>query len=84
MVEQMSLYGSGVRAARAAEDWSDLVASLSRATAFWADLDGMHRAPLPARCQSARRICGSGKPDASGAFGSTGNSGSPVCSPSLH
>lgn len=44
MAEQMSLYGSGPRT-RA--DWADLVTSLPQATAVWADLDGMHRAPLP-------------------------------------
>jgi hypothetical protein len=40
----MSLHGSGPRT-RA--DWADLVASLPKVTAVWADLDGMHRAPLP-------------------------------------
>jgi hypothetical protein len=44
MVEQMSLYGSG---SRTPEEWGDLVASLPQATAAWADLEGMHRAPLP-------------------------------------
>jgi hypothetical protein len=44
MAEQMLLYGSGPRT-RA--EWGALVASLSQATAVWADLDGMHRAPLP-------------------------------------
>ncbi|MGH3905065.1 MAG: hypothetical protein ACRDTE_12860 [Pseudonocardiaceae bacterium] len=44
MTEQMSLHGSGLRTS---EEWSDLVASLPHATAVWADLDGMHCAPLP-------------------------------------
>lgn len=44
MAEQMSLYGSGLRTSG---EWSDLVASLPHVTAVWADLEGMHRAPLP-------------------------------------
>ncbi|HEY6422289.1 MAG TPA: hypothetical protein VIY28_03380 [Pseudonocardiaceae bacterium] len=44
MAEQMSLHGSGPRT-RA--EWGDLVASLPHAMAAWADLEGMHRAPLP-------------------------------------
>lgn len=45
MADTMTLYGSGPRTAA---QWSALVASLPQATAVWADLDGMHRAPLPA------------------------------------
>ena len=44
MTEQMSLYGSGLRTSG---EWPDLVASLPHATAVWADLEGMHRAPPP-------------------------------------
>lgn len=44
MVEQMSLHGSGPRNR---EEWGDLVASSPHATATWADLEGMHCAPLP-------------------------------------
>lgn len=44
MAEQMSLHGSGPRPR---EEWADLVASLPHATAAWADLEGMHCAPLP-------------------------------------
>lgn len=41
---ELTLYGSGPRTR---QDWSGLVASVPNATAVWADLDGMHRGPLP-------------------------------------
>lgn len=44
MAEQMLLSGSGPRTGA---EWGALVASLPQATAVWADLEGMHRAPLP-------------------------------------
>ncbi|MGH3692482.1 MAG: hypothetical protein ACRDRX_00490 [Pseudonocardiaceae bacterium] len=44
MAERMSLHGSGPRGR---EEWRDLVVSLPHATATWADLEGMHCAPLP-------------------------------------
>ncbi|MGH3902438.1 MAG: hypothetical protein ACRDTA_30120 [Pseudonocardiaceae bacterium] len=44
MPEQMTLQGSGPRTHH---EWRGLVASLPGATAVWADLEGMHCAPLP-------------------------------------
>jgi len=40
----MTLHGSGVRQR---PEWTELVSTLPNAVAVWADIDGMHRAPLP-------------------------------------
>jgi hypothetical protein len=44
MAEQMTLHGSGPHTHH---EWNSLIASLPDATAVWADLEGMHCAPLP-------------------------------------
>ena len=44
MLADRVLHGTGKRSA---DDWAAFVAGFPGATAVWADLEGVHRAPLP-------------------------------------